>query len=175
MPHDNSLGSRIKRLRLKLGEPQASFATRTGHAKSLISRYEQNKVKKPNPQVLLDLAKALKVSPEKLASIQDFQPILDEAEFDKLPEYFASAKDFGSKLRDLRLSVNIGQKALAKKLCINRESIRRYERNITRPSKEILSSIVDILKTSSKELQHKYYHKDVVNSSDIERSDKNEH
>ncbi len=169
LPQDNTLGSYLKYLRRCLREPQASIATRIGHPVDLISRYERNKVKKPNPQILLKLAKALKVSPDKLISIQCFQPILKETEIDKLLEFLTSSVDFGSKLKDLRLRANIGQKALAKNIDLNRESIRRYEKNITKPSKQILSRIIAILKESSSELHNKYYHNNPNGSRNLKR------
>lgn len=169
LPQDNTLGSYLKYLRRCLREPQTSIATRIGHPVGLISRYERNKVKKPNPQILLEFAKALKVSPDRLISIQCFQPISKENEIDKLLEFLTSSVDFGSKLKDLRLRANIGQKALAKRIGLNRESIRRYEKNITRPSKEILIRIVDVLKASSKELQNRYYHKNPTGSRNLKR------
>lgn len=168
-PQDNTLGSQLKYLRLCLGETQKKFATLTGHPASLISRYEQNKVKRPNAKVLIDFAKALKVSPDKLLSIQEFRPICSETEFDSLFEHLILTKDFGSKLRNSRIRAGIGQTALAQKVGLNRESIRRYEKNITRPHKEILSRIVDVLKASSKELQEEYYHKTPTDSRDLER------
>ncbi len=169
LPQDNTLGSRLRYLRRCLREPQASIATRIGYPVGLISKYERNKVKKPNPQVLLEFAKALKVSPDRLISIQCFQPISKETEIDKLLEFITSSVDFGPKLKDLRLRATIGQKALAKRIGINRESIRRYEKNITKPKKEILSRIIAVLKESSKELQDKYYHKNPTGSRDLER------
>jgi len=59
---------------------------------------------------------------------------------------------------------------LASKLGINRETIRRYENNITKPTKERLTQIIEILKASSAELQNKYYHRIPESSRELERS-----
>lgn len=169
LPQDNTLGSYLKYLRRCLREPQISIATRIGHPVGLISKYERNKVKKPNPQILLEFAKALKVSPDRLISIQCFQPISKETEIDKLLEFLITTKNFGSELRDLRLRANVQQTALARKIGLNRESIRRYEKNITKPNKEILSQIISVLKESSSELHNKYYHNNPNGSRNLKR------
>ncbi len=166
---DNTLGSRIKYLRRCLGEHQASFATRTGHPVSLIRRYEQNKVQKPTIKILLDFAKALKVPPDKILSIQHFEPISNETELNELFESLFSGADFGSRLRKLRIRANAGPKALASKLGINRETVRRYENNITKPTKERLTQIIEILKSSSVELHNKYYHNNPNGSRNLKR------
>lgn len=166
LPQDNSLGSQLQYLRRCLGETRSTFATLCKHPVSLIAKYEKNKIKTPNTQVLLDFAKALKVSPEKLISIQCFQPISNNQEFEELVNHLIAAeKDFGSKFRSLRLRANIEQKALAREVGINRESIRRYERNITKPNKTILARIIEALKDSSRRLQEKYYHNKGADSS----------
>lgn len=172
-PQDNTLGSQIKYLRCSLGETRASFASLSGHPVSLISKYERNEIKEPSTNTLLDFAKALKVSPDKLISLQCFQPISDEAEIDRLSKHLLSTPDFGSKLRDLRLRANIGQTALAHQIGLNRESIRRYERNITKPSEKTLFRLVGALKASSKELHQKYYHNKPDESNDFGKERKN--
>lgn len=154
-----------------MGETRSTFATLCKHPVSLIAKYEKNKIKTPSTQVLLDFAKALKVSPEKLISIQDFQPVSNNQEFEELVDHLTAAeKDFGSKFRSLRLRADIEQKALAREVGINRESIRRYERNITRPSKTILTRIIQALKDSSRRLQEKYYHNKGADSSKFGRN-----
>jgi transcriptional regulator with XRE-family HTH domain len=170
LPQDDSLGNRINYLRRCLGEPRTTFATRCGHPVSLIAKYERNEIKKPNTKILLDFAKALNVSPDKILSIQHFEPISNETEFSCLENLLPIA-EFGPRLRTLRLRANIGLKALASKLGINRESIRRYENNMTKPTKERLSQIIAILKTSSTELQNKYYHRIPECSRELERSE----
>ncbi|MEK6564202.1 MAG: helix-turn-helix transcriptional regulator [Candidatus Omnitrophota bacterium] len=164
-PKNCSLGNKIRFARQSLGKTQKTLSEMIKHPRSLISRYEQDKIRKPNTKVLLDIAKSLKVSPDKLISIQQFQPIGNKAEIDKLYAFLKTPHNFGKKLRDLRLRANIEQKALALEVGINRESIRRYERNITRPSKAILAKIIEALKDSSRKLQEKYYHNKGADSS----------
>ena len=159
LPHRKTLGNRLKGLRSGLGLTRAAFATLCGHTQSTVGKYEQNRIKKPNLQILLDFAKALKVSPEKVISIQCFQPISNETEFDSLLSHSLSPKDFGLKFRDLRIRANINQKVLAEKVGINRESIRRYEKNESRPSKKRLSQIIKVLKEANIQVQEQYYHK----------------
>jgi transcriptional regulator with XRE-family HTH domain len=170
LPQDNTLGSQLKYLRHCLGEPRTTFATRCGHPVSLIAKYERDEIKKPNTKILLDFAKALNVSPDKILSIQHFEPISNEIELAGL-ESLLSTTEFGPRLRKLRLRANVGLKALALKLGINRETIRRYENNITKPTKERLSQIIAILKASSVELQNKYYHRIPECSRELERNE----
>jgi transcriptional regulator with XRE-family HTH domain len=168
-PQDNTLGSQLRYLRRCLGETRATFATLSRHPVSLIAKYEKNKIKKPNQRVLLDFAKALKVPPDKILSIQHFEPISNETELNELFESLFSGADFGSRLRKLRIRANTGSKTLASKLGINRETVRRYENNITKPTKERLTQIIKILKSSSVELHNKYYHNNPNGSRNLKR------
>jgi len=92
-----------------------TFATRCGHPVSLIAKYERNEIKKPNTKILLDLAKALNVPPDKILSNQHFEPTSNETEFICLENLLPTA-EFDPRLRTLRLQANVGIEALAAKL-----------------------------------------------------------
>jgi transcriptional regulator with XRE-family HTH domain len=146
LPQDNTLGSRLKHLRQSQGITQNTLATLCSRPVSLIAKYEQNKIKKPSPYLLQELARALKTDTNKLIHIQDFQAISNKQDIKDIFDHLVPPKDFGSKLKNLRLKHKINQKELALKLGLNRESIRRYEKNITTPNQEIQAKIAKILK-----------------------------
>lgn len=159
LPQDNSLGSRIRYFRRLQGVTRTQLATLTGYPVNTLANYEQNKIERPNPHILLKIAEALKIETNKLISIQHFQPISKEHNPSNIFDCFIPPKDFGSKVKNLRVRENISQKELARQLGLNRETIRRYENNITRPRADILRKIATILDIEYKELQCLSYHK----------------
>lgn len=173
LPQDNSLGSKLRYLRQTQGITQNTLATTIGHPAQLIAKYERNEIKQPNPHILQKLASALKVKPNKLISIQDFESISNKSRLQDIYDYFIPPKDFGSKLKNLRLRRNIGQKELAEQLGLNRESIRRYEKNITRPNTNILTKLAETLNAPLEELQVLSYHKKRHFSKDLRKETQN--
>lgn len=57
--------------------------------------------------------------------------------------------DIGKKIKDLRVEKNLLQKDLAKKLNIARNTVTQYEKNLARPSYEVLISIAKFFNVST--------------------------
>lgn len=57
--------------------------------------------------------------------------------------------DIGKKIKDLRVEKNLLQKDLAKKLNIARNTVTQYEKNLARPSYEVLVAIAKYFNVST--------------------------
>ena len=57
--------------------------------------------------------------------------------------------DFGARLKELRLSKKLSQRAAAKKLNIDNSTLSAYERNIISPSVDIVRSLAIMYNTTS--------------------------
>ena len=56
-------------------------------------------------------------------------------------DYFIPPNTLGGKIKNLRLKVNIRQKQLARLLGVSRETIRRYENDLSKPDKRSMQKI----------------------------------
>lgn len=68
------LGERIKKIRLKRGKTLLEVAKKTGKTEATIQRYESGNIKNLKNDTILDLAKALNVSPAYLMGWEDIEP-----------------------------------------------------------------------------------------------------
>ncbi len=106
---------------------------------SVLAKYEQGKILDLNPWILEKIAKSLKISPIELL------PLNDQNKIKNLYDYFCPVSTPGKKIKNLRLRHRLQQKDLAKMLDVNRETIRRYEKDQSKPDKNIISKIENIL------------------------------
>jgi len=132
----------MRYFRLSKNLSQRILAKRAKISKNIISKYEQNKIKKINPWIILKIAKALNVSAKKLLPSYT----------DDFFKHFINPNGLGSRIKYFRIKQAITQKEFAKKLNLNRETIRRYEAGITRPDKETVEKMAKILKVSVRSL-----------------------
>jgi ribosome-binding protein aMBF1 (putative translation factor) len=62
-------------------------------------------------------------------------------------DYFCPSDTWGGRLRKLRLKRNLQQKDLAGMLGLTKAAICRYEKDRSKPNKQIVSKIEEILKS----------------------------
>lgn len=136
----NSVGKRIKYFRIKQEISQESLAQHSCLSVSIIGRYEQDRVSNPDPLVIQKIAKVLSIDPSKLVGSNG------TGESEDFYDYFCPNNTFGSKLKKARLKQGIQQKDLAKMLGVNKVSVCRYEKDQSKPDKEIISKLSKILK-----------------------------
>lgn len=141
------LYQRLRYFRTTKRLTQEKLAALSGVSRNIIAKYERNEIEKPNPAVILKIASALSVTPQRLL------PRHNDSK--DLFEYFVKPKNFGSRLRYLRLKAQIQQRALAGMLKVNRETVRRYENNITAPDGETIGRLAKVLRVTKKALTEK--------------------
>lgn len=135
-PGNATLGTRLRYLRRRLGLSIDQFATETGVSHNTIGRLERghNPVLKPwvLGKILPFLASRYKeVFPETGGDPYDF---------------VVRPTSFGSWLTNLRMRKGLKQKELARLLGVNRESIRRYEANETKPIPAVRARLRKVFK-----------------------------
>lgn len=118
------------------------MAKAAGIATSALARYEQGGILDPHPWILEKIATILQVPPLNLI------PPQIKPENSDFWGYFGPSGTLGGKIKQYRLSRHIQQKELAKMLRVDRESIRRYEKGLTKPEEYILKRIEDIMGSS---------------------------
>ena len=135
------MGDRIKALRMEKGLKQEELAKESGITLSVLARYEQGNILDINPWILEKIAVSLKVAP------LDILPPQIKPRNGDYWGYFSPAGTLGGRIRQYRLSRHIQQKELARMLHVDRESIRRYEKGLSKPDKNILIKLEEILKS----------------------------
>lgn len=138
--HSLSLGTRITALRIKKGLKQEDLAGTAGIATSALARYEQDKILDIHPIILNRIAEVLKVDPVLLL------PPRIQPESGEFAEFFSPGISEGSKIRQFRIDRNMRQKELAQLLGVSRESIRRYEKDHSKPTKKVMAKLEEIMK-----------------------------
>jgi len=141
-PFHDTVSGRIRYFRLSKNLSQKILAKRAKISENVISRYEQSKIKKINPQIILKIAKSLDIPAKKLL------PSYTEDFF----KYFIKPDGLGSRIKYFRIKQGITQKEFAQKLNLSRETIRRYEKGITKPDKKTVEKMAKILKVSVRSL-----------------------
>jgi transcriptional regulator with XRE-family HTH domain len=134
-----TIGDRIRNLRVQKGLTIDQIVNQRDIPRSVLNRYERNEIDKLDPWTLEKIAKALGIDPiELLVSETDVKDIFD---------YFCPPITLGAKIRNLRLKKHLQQKDLAKMLGIHKVSLCRYEKDQSKPDKQIILKIEQILNT----------------------------
>jgi transcriptional regulator with XRE-family HTH domain len=135
-----TLGTRIIALRIQKGLNQENLAKYSGIATSVIARYEQDRILDINPEILQKIAEILQVDPVLLL------PTRIQPESGQFAEFFSPYVSSGSKIRQFRIDRGIQQKDLAEALGVSRETIRRYEKNHSKPTKKIIAKLEEYMR-----------------------------
>ncbi len=93
-PPGNTISSKIRYFRQLRRLTQDEIALKAGISRSIIARYEQDRIKNLNPHILLQIAKSLKINPTKM-------PPSSNGDIKDFFDYFIKPSDFGSKLKVL--------------------------------------------------------------------------
>ena len=117
------LGARLRYLRRRLGLTIALYATGTGVSHGAIGRLERDKLRTLNPWVLGRILPFL---------ASKYKEVFPETQGDPY-DFLVPPTTFGSWLRNQRMRRGLQQRDFARLLGVNRESIRRYEANETKP------------------------------------------
>ena len=134
-PSQATMGSRLRYLRRRAGVTIAQLATLSGISHNTISRLERAPAFRVNPGILEKLMQCLGVK------FQEISPGTPENCYDLL----IPPKTMGSWIKNARMKKGLQQKELARLLGINRETVRRWERDFVRPISRLQSQIVQIL------------------------------
>ncbi|MCB4756953.1 MAG: transcriptional regulator [Elusimicrobia bacterium] len=138
MPFDYSkatLGTRLRYLRRRAGITITQLATQSGISHNSISRLERASSFKVNPTILEKLMQVLGVK------LQEISPETDGDCYDLL----IPPKTLGSWIKNARMKKGLQQKKLARLLGVNRETVRRWERDIVHPNSGLKPQLVQIL------------------------------
>jgi len=136
-----TIGTNIKALRVAYGLKQQELAKLAGIGCNTLKSYENNQTCKTNPWIIQNIACALKVKDTEL--LNGSLTAQSQNIFDYLVR--TTPDTFGAKIKNLRLKHKIQQKELAEFLGVHRETIRRYENNLTKPDKKKVLELEKIL------------------------------
>ena len=133
-PSKATLGARLRFMRRKTGLTinQLAHKARLGH--NVIASLERGKTRTLKPWVLGRILPFL---------APGFKEAFAEARGD-LYDFLAPPDTFGGWLRNLRLRRGMKQKELARALGVSRESIRRYEGDLSRPAKAVSKRLEEV-------------------------------
>jgi len=131
-----TLGARLRYLRRRLGITRTLFATSTGVSRGAIGRLEQDKARTLNPWVLGRILPFL---------ASKYKEVFPETQGDPY-DFLVPPTTLGGWLRNQRMRRGLQQQDLAKLLGVNRESIRRYEANETKPAPAVRDRLRKVFK-----------------------------
>ena len=131
-----TLGARLRYLRRRLGLTIALYATGTGVSHGAIGRLERDKLRTLNPWVLGRILPFL---------ASKYKEAFPETAGDPY-DFLVPPTTFGAWLRNQRMRRGLQQRDLARLLGVNRESIRRYEANETKPIAEVRNRLRKVFK-----------------------------
>lgn len=131
-----SLGTRLRYLRRRLGLTRALFATATKVSHGAIGRLERDKARTLNPWVLGRILPFL---------ASRYKEAFPETKGDPY-DFLVPPTTFGSWLRNQRMRRGLQQRDRARRLGVNRESIRRYEANETKPAPPVRAKLREVFK-----------------------------
>jgi len=134
-----TIGANIRALRVAYGLKQDELAKLAGIGCNTLKSYETDKTCKINPWILQNIAGALKIKDTELLN----GSVTEQPE--NIVDYFTPPNTFGSRIKNLRLKHKMQQKELAELLGVHRETIRRYENNLTKPDKKTVFELEKIL------------------------------
>ena len=123
--------NRLKELRIKKGVYQKDVAQFLGVDRTTYVKYE-NGDSEPSNEILKLLSKYFNVS---------IDYILDNSSKSEI--------SFGSRLKELRISKNLTQEDLAKKINLSKANISKYEADLVEPSLETLSLLAKLFDVST--------------------------
>ena len=130
-PGNATFGARLRFLRKQLNLTIAQYATKTGLAHGTIARIERDETRVLKPWVLG------KILPFVVSRFKEAFPESGGDPYD----FLMPPTSFGAFLKNLRLRRGLQQKELARLLAVNRESIRRYEGNLTKPEAAVRTKL----------------------------------
>ena len=129
-----TLGARLRYLRRGAKVTIALLATRSKVSHNAISRLERTPDGRTNPAILERILQVLGVN------FQEISPGSGDC-FDLL----VPPKTPGSWIKNARLKKGLRQKALAERLGVSRETVRRWERDLVRPGSKIQNHLNKVL------------------------------
>lgn len=124
----STIGSRIKYYRLLNNLTQEELADESGLDRATIIRYENNLVEH-SIDIIDMISVALKLKPSII--------------YDDYLNFISG--NYGSKIRNLRMSLSLSQKELGEILGVHKKTISRWEREETIPSKQNYEDIYSLL------------------------------
>ncbi len=123
----STIGSSIKYYRLLNNFTQEELAAKSGLDRATIIRYENDLVEH-SLDVIDIISKALKIKPTII--------------YDDYLSFIGS--DYGSKIRNLRMSLGLSQKELANFLGVHRKTISRWEKEESFPARQNYMKLIGI-------------------------------
>ena len=133
-PTNATLGARLRYLRRRAKVTIAQLATRSKVSHNAISRLERTPDRRVNPAILERILQVLGLN------FQGISPGVGDC-YDLL----IPPKTLGSWIKNARLKKGIQQKALAKRLGVSRETVRRWERDLVRPGNNVQAHLNKVL------------------------------
>ncbi len=148
MSETQEFGARIRELRVKAHLTQQELADKVGIDLSYVSRIENGVLPPPSEQVILKLAKALKVDKDELVALAG-----------KVPSDIArilrnrDPRKFGTKIRELRIRARLTQQELADKVGIDFTYLSKIESGAKpSPSRRVILQLAEALNADKDEL-----------------------
>ena len=133
-PSKATLGARLRYLRRRAKVTIAQLATRSKISHNTISRLERTPDRRANPAILEKILQVLRLI------FQEISPGAGDC-YDRL----VPPKTPGSWIKNARLKKGLQQKALAKRLGVSRETVRRWERDLVRPGTNVQNHLNEVL------------------------------
>ena len=130
-----TLGARLRYLRRRAKVTIAQLATRSKISHNTISRLERTPDCRANPTILERILQVLRVN------FQEICPGLINNCYD----FLVPLKTLGAWIKNARLKLGLQQKALAKRLGVSRETVRRWERDLVRPRNNVQDHLNEVL------------------------------
>jgi len=143
--YPRTVGERIRYFRIKSNITRVNLAKKSGVAVSIIAKYEDNKISKLNIWILEKLAPQLGI---RIADLM----LYHGSRIKDIYNYVCPLTTLGQKIRNFRIRHHIQQNNLAKMLGIHKVTLCRYERNVVRAPKKIISRIKILRNKSSSEV-----------------------
>ncbi|NFI55880.1 helix-turn-helix transcriptional regulator [Clostridium botulinum] len=132
----------LKKLRTFNKMKQEDLAVKIGVVRSNISNYETQK-SEPTLTPLINIASIFNITIDELVSIELNEDIIKDIcrNKDVKTKFFSSSEIFSKNLKELRISNNMYQMELAKKIETSKSNISFYESNRSEPTLSILIKI----------------------------------
>jgi len=144
----NNFGAKIRELRTKAGLTQSQLAGAVGVDSSYLSKIEKGVSPPPAGEIVIRLAEALHSSKDQLMALAGRIP---SDVLQALRE--RSVREFGPRLRELRIQVGMSQDELARKAGIDHTYLSKIEGGKKQPpSEEATARLAEALNTSKSDL-----------------------